>query len=261
MFTQAVQEAESHLTFPAPYEVQNAGGQYPAVCLVEHARNLMPGEFGRLGLSATEQQQHIAWDIGIESVTRCLSDQLGVPSLYCLYSRLIIDVNRPLGHPELILEESDGVCIPGNRALPQAQRDVRQHEIYDAYHLAANALVQARLDVGVTPLVIGMHSCTPRLKNGNPRPWHIGLSTYDSDAVMTEMASLLKAEGLDVGLHEPYDMRKYDGVSLDTHGRARGLHQVLIEIRQDLIGDATGALEWAKRLERMLRRLQDRTPS
>jgi len=39
---------------------------------------------------------------------------------------------------------------------------------------------------------------------------------------------------------------------MDRHGTKRGLPHVLIEIRQDLIGDATGVAQWCERLARAL---------
>ena len=251
---QTAPQAQAPL-FPEPFDIQNRTGRFPVVCLVEHARNTIPPELDGLGVAPADLADHIGWDIGIEAVTRLLSDALDIPAIYCLYSRLLIDVNRPIGHAQLILPQSDGVRVPGNENLGPGEQAARRGAIYDAYHGAADELLREILARGgERPLVVGMHSCTPRLKaEGRDRPWHIGLSTYDSEAQMMRMAGLLRAEGLHVGIHEPYDMRNYAGVSLDTHGRAKGLKQVLVEIRQDLIGDAAGAAQWAGIMERTLR--------
>jgi len=87
--------------FPNVYELQNEAGTFPAVFTVEHARHYIPDFLNGLGVREEDRLSHIGWDIGIEGVTRRLSDALDVPSIYCLYSRLIIDVNRPIHHPQL----------------------------------------------------------------------------------------------------------------------------------------------------------------
>jgi predicted N-formylglutamate amidohydrolase len=242
------------LAYPEAFTIQNREGVFPAVCLVEHARNFIPADLNRLGVAEEHLRDHIAWDIGIEAVTRRVSDALGVPSIYCLYSRLVIDVNRPLDSPELMRAESDGIAVPGNAALTDEEKQARLEQIFHAYHNAADELIR---DVRTRhkPAVIGMHSCTPCLKQGTPRPWHIGLSTYDSDDLMNRLAELLRRENLHVGIHEPYDMRGYFGTSLDRHGREKGLPQVLIEIRQDLIGDEGGSARWAGIMARVFGQL------
>jgi predicted N-formylglutamate amidohydrolase len=53
--------------------------------------------------------------------------------------------------------------------------------------------------------------------------------------------------GLVIGDNEPYDGRLH-GDCLYRHGTRRGLAHALLEIRQDLIADDTGAEDWAQRI-------------
>jgi len=64
--------------------------------------------------------------------------------------------------------------------------------------------------------------------------------------------SMLRNEpGLIVGDNEPYDgALKND--AMYRHATSRGYAHVLIEVRQDLIAEETGAIEWAERLAPML---------
>ncbi len=227
--------------FPDPFEIQNADGIFPAVCIVEHARNYIPSSMDGLGVASEHLSEHIAWDIGIEGVTRIVSETLDIPSIYCTYSRLIVDPNRPEGHPQMFWPESDGIAIPGNKDVGEKEREQRLSGIYHPYHKAAGTLVDAvcRRHGGSVP-VLSMHSCTPHLRNGPPRPWHVGLSTYESDEFMEKFAMILRAENMHVGIHEPYDTRDYFGTSVDRHGREKGLPHLLVEIRQDLIGEQKG---------------------
>jgi predicted N-formylglutamate amidohydrolase len=58
----------------------------------------------------------------------------------------------------------------------------------------------------------------------------------------------LRAEGLTVGDNEPYSGADGHGYTQHVHGDSRGLANVLIEVRQDLIDTQHGAAVWAERL-------------
>jgi predicted N-formylglutamate amidohydrolase len=51
-----------------------------------------------------------------------------------------------------------------------------------------------------------------------------------------------------VGDNEPYAVSNETDYTIPVHGEARGLMNTGIEIRQDLISDATGEAQWAERL-------------
>jgi predicted N-formylglutamate amidohydrolase len=85
-----------------------------ALLVCDHAANRVPRQLGSLGLDAAQLADHIAWDPGAAVVARRLSAHLDAPLVLSGYSRLVIDCNRPLGHPQSIAEQSAGVPIPGN---------------------------------------------------------------------------------------------------------------------------------------------------
>ena len=73
------------------------------------------------------------------------------------------------------------------------------------------------------------------------------------DRLLRPMLARLKAEdGLVVGDNEPYTGQLL-GDCMWTHGTARGLPHVLIEIRNDLIASPYGQAGWAARLAPMIR--------
>src|SRR5215470_12386851 len=80
-----------------PVLVENPDGPSPFVLTCDHAGHLIPRGLGSLGLSDTDLQRHIGWDIGILGVSRRLSEALGAPLVGQLYSRLVIDCNREPG--------------------------------------------------------------------------------------------------------------------------------------------------------------------
>jgi predicted N-formylglutamate amidohydrolase len=244
--------------FPDPFAIQNETGAFPAVFLVEHARNTIPTDMNGLGLAPDYLQEHIAWDIGIEGVARAVSDALDIPAAYCLYSRLIVDANRPIDHPQLFWPASDGIPVPGNHNISEEEKAARLDGIYHPYHQAADNLVTSTVARHGRPIpILAMHSCTPALRGGPFRPWEIGMSTYASDDFMDWMADLLRDEGINPGMHEPYSLRGYAGDSIDIHAHQKKLPHLLIEVRQDLIGDEKGIAEMAALLTKVFQRLPE----
>lgn len=236
------------LLFPNPYDLQNTDGDSRYVFLVEHARNTIPASLNNLGVSDEDMQKHIAWDIGIEEVTRTLSDHLNAPAIYGMYSRLLAEINRDADHPDVFRSEYDGIYIPGNVDLSVQDKQQRMDEIYKPYYAAATQMITDHCNkVGKDEVIgVAMHSCTRQLQGQPERPWHIGLSTYNSDSMMHDIGVLLTDQGFDVGLNEPYDIKDYPGISLDINCHQRGLPTLLVEIRQDLIDTKDKAHDWAR---------------
>ena len=88
---------------------------------------------------------------------------------------------------------------------------------------------------------------------GATRPWHAGV-LYNRDPRFAHhlMALLNAAENLFVGANAPYIVSDVSDYTIPVHAERRGLHHVLIEIRQDLIAGENGQRNWAARLARLL---------
>ncbi|MBO6783423.1 MAG: N-formylglutamate amidohydrolase [Alphaproteobacteria bacterium] len=232
---------------PAAFEVINgqAGGRVLLLC--DHASNRVPAALDGLGLSEIELARHIGWDIGAEDVTRRLADALDAPAVIAGYSRLVIDCNRDLDHPQLILPESDGTPVPANIGLSEDGRAARIGSLFDPYHAAIEAEL-ARLKQGLppeqAPVLLSIHSFTP-IMDGQERPWEIGI-LWNRDPRLPEplIARLRENTDLTVGDNEPYSARLGYGYTLERHGDGAGFANALIEIRQDLIDTHHGAEAW-----------------
>ena len=61
-----------------------------------------------------------------------------------------------------------------------------------------------------------------------------------------------------VGDNQPYRVSDATDYAIPVHAERRGLPHVELEIRQDLIADATGQQAWAERLARLFTSLQAR---
>lgn len=237
---------------PLPVEVVNKAGAGRALLICDHAGRAIPKALNDLGLDEAALWRHIAWDIGIADVTRRLAAALDAPAILGGYSRLVIDCNRRLDDPSSIAQESDGVRVPGNCGLTASHRAARAAACFHPYHQAIGRMIEGRLAGGLVPAIISMHSFTPMM-NGFERPWHVGILWNRDPRLPVPLMERLAAEpGLCVGDNEPYTGRDFHGYSVHTHGDDRGLPNVLIELRQDLIDTHHGAEGWAERLARVL---------
>lgn len=221
------------------------------ILLADHARNTIPPEYGALGLPPEQFERHIAYDIGVEAVTRGLASALGCPALMATYSRLLIDPNRGADDPTLIMRVSDGAVVPGNALVDEAERERRIARFHRPYHAAITAEIERALALGVDPVLVSIHSFTPFWK-GVARPWHVGV-LWDTDRRFAGyLLEAFRAQGdLCVGDNEPYS-GALEGDTLYTHGTSRDVRHGLIEIRQDLIAWQSGVDEWISRLAPIL---------
>jgi predicted N-formylglutamate amidohydrolase len=221
------------------------------ILIADHARNSIPEEYGALGLPPEQFERHIAYDIGVEAVTRGLAQRLDCPALMARYSRLLIDPNRGADDPTLIMRVSDGAIIPGNAFVDDAEREARLVRFHRPYHRAIRSEIDNAIAQGADPVLVSIHSFTPYWK-GIARPWHAGVLWDQDDRFAAHLINALRAQGdLNVGDNEPYS-GALEGDTLYTHGTKRGLRHGLIEIRQDLIARQSGVDEWITRLAPVL---------
>jgi len=231
---------------PSPVEIVNAGGTASVVLVCDHAANRVPRRLGTLGLDAARLADHIAWDPGAADMARRLSVHLDAPLVLSGYSRLVIDCNRPLRSPESIAEVSGGVPVPANHALPSREQERRIFALFRPYHDAIDRLLDSR--TRRPTLLLSIHSFTPTL-NGQPRPWHIGISYgRDRRLAVLLLKALARNSELIVGDNQPYPIEDDVDYTIPVHGEGRGLPSAMIEIRQDGIRTTAETAAWAKRL-------------
>ncbi|MEQ1648815.1 MAG: N-formylglutamate amidohydrolase [Hyphomicrobiaceae bacterium] len=238
------------------------GGRADAgvVILCDHARNVLPPEYGSLGLAASEFQRHIAYDIGAEAIATEVARQLDVPAVFSHFSRLLIDINRGLDDPTLVMRLSDGAIVPGNREADEREVAARVARFWQPYHSAVAETISACTQTGVTPVILSLHSMTDCWK-GVKRPWETSILWADDDRLARPLLDGFAAiPGLIVGDNEPYHGR-LEGDTLWQHAHGSGLAGAIIEYRQDLVGDVRGQKLWADRTVALMRAiLQRRCP-
>jgi predicted N-formylglutamate amidohydrolase len=230
---------------PPVASITNRQSNAPYVVIADHAGRAVPAALDQLGLPDAALDQHIAYDIGARELAIAIGAALGAPVVLANYSRLVIDVNRREHSSTLIPAVSDGLTIPGNAALAEAQINARKQLLLWPYHQAVAALLSEREANELFNCVISVHSFTPAM-DGCARPWDIGV-LWDRDGGMAApLIKHLRARGdLVVGDNEPYSARGIEGYTMAAHAESRELPNALFEVRQDLLGTAANIDRWS----------------
>jgi predicted N-formylglutamate amidohydrolase len=236
---------------PGPFRVLNPLADLPILLVCDHASCRFPKSLGDMGLDPFARRCHLAIDIGAGPLTESLAASLSVTAVVHNYSRLVVDCNRQLMDPSAFLEYGDGILVPGNRNLHQADKDLRASALYWPYHCAVDEQVQRLRKVGPLPAFISIHSFTPVL-NGESRSWQMGV-LWDKDEKLRDIfLEGLRGAGYRVGDNEPYSGKAPQDFTIDHHAEEVGLPHVGIEIRQDLIDDDAGIAEIAEVMHRII---------
>lgn len=238
-----------------PFSLRLSDADHGLIILCDHAENTLPAGYGTLGLDHEQLQRHIGYDIGAKALCEILADRLDATLVMSRFSRLLIDPNRGVDDPTLIMRLSDGAVVPGNANHDASERAHRLAQYYLPYD---DAITRARAHVGkVTgraPVLFSVHSFTP-IWRGHPRPWHAGVLWDRDDRLVRPLIGALEAQGdLIVGDNEPY-RGELPGDTMHRHGTMTGAAHALLEVRQDLIHNDAGVAEWADRLTPMLKDL------
>ncbi len=225
------------------YEILNPAGTADIIFICEHASNYIPPDYNNLGLGKGFLDKHIAWDIGMEQLTRQLSARLNAPAIMARFSRLLIDPNREEDHKTLIPTVSDGIIIPENQTLSHEEIESRKNRFYHAFHDRTEILVKGKIQSGQVPLICGMHSFTPHMK-GQHRPWQAGMLWNKDPRLAMALINHLTARGYNVGDNQPYSGRDLF-FTMNRHGHNHGTPHVTIEIRQNEVDSPEGVDLWA----------------
>jgi predicted N-formylglutamate amidohydrolase len=206
----------------------------PYLLIAEHAGNLVPAPWHDLGLAAPYLGTHFAIDIGIDALTRRLSQTLRAPAVVAHYSRLFLDYNRPAGEWDFMRPDLGGIPVPGNLA-PDAV-DARLRKMI-AWAPVEQAVIEAAAG---GQALISVHSFTP-VMSGVRRDVDIGVLWREQSPFVTSVLKTLGARGAEAGLrigdNEPYDWRQAVGYTLNRHGLEQGRPCLYLEVRNDLLSD------------------------
>ncbi|WP_370476740.1 N-formylglutamate amidohydrolase [Tamlana flava] len=199
------------------------------VLTCEHGGNITPEDFKTYfeGQEAV-LNSHRGYDLGALDLFQFLKP-LADYALYSETSRLFIELNRSLHHPELFSEFT--------KSLSKAEKEQLIDTYYLPYRTAVENTIMNWVNQNETVLHISIHSFTPNL-NGIERHCDIGLlfdSCRNSEKAFCKFFKediLRKAPNLKVRYNYPY-LGKADGFT--THLRKQSQNNYLgieLEINQ-----------------------------
>ena len=131
----------------------------------EHGGNRLPERYRGL-ISRRTLESHRGYDPGALQAARAIAAVTRAPLFYSTVSRLLVELNRPLGHPQVFSAYS--------QRLAAAERDRLLERYYFPYWKAVDARVRKGLARAGRVLHLSVHSFTPKLR-GVRRRTDIGL--------------------------------------------------------------------------------------
>lgn len=225
----------------------------PVVITCEHASRDLPS--GLTPGGATEKRilaSHWGWDIGAWALATRVARSLGASAAGGRWSRLVIDLNRPVSDPTLIRREAEGVPLSWNARLTAAETERRMLRYHVPYHAAIDSLVIGRLARGVRPLLLAMHTFTGEL-NGERRPFDAGVLFDRSVRHARGLAAGLRSAGLSVRYNEPYSGLAGMMYSIHRHGSHHGLPCLELEVNQERLASRRALDRFARTIASALR--------
>jgi predicted N-formylglutamate amidohydrolase len=242
---------------PAFFELRRQG-QSAFVIVVDHASARIPRRLNNLGLPAAELERHIAWDIGAKAVAQGVSAALDAALVAQNYSRLVIDCNRAPRVASSIPCISESSEVPGNVGLSVEEAAARRAEIFQPYHQRIHELLDERLAAQRPTILVAQHTMTDVYK-GVRREMHAAV-LYNRDRRFAGLAldMLRRESNLVIADNEPYFVSDETDYTIPHHAEARALPHVEIEIRQDLVSEEAGQIQWAARIAGALRDAEEK---
>jgi len=151
----------------------------------EHGGNRIPSPYRRLFRGRRDLlDSHRGYDPGALAMARAMAKAFRAPLVTSTISRLLIDLNRSIGHPHLF-----SVVTRGAPAKLRA-KIVEQH--YVPYRLQVERLVRQSVSRGQRVIHISSHSFTPEL-DGKVRRADVGLLYHPARRAETELCARWKA--------------------------------------------------------------------
>lgn len=245
---------------PGAAVVERPESASPYLFVCDHAGNRIPRRLGKLGVQEVDLVRHIAWDVGARGLAEEFARRFDATLVRQVYSRLVIDCNRPPGTESSIVKISEHTVVPGNHDLSREEIDARRNEIFDPYHDVIASIIDKRLAKQQPTILLAIHSFTP-VYHGELRPWDIGL-LYNHDPRLAKLFHelLVQDETLCVGDNDPYSVDDFTDYTIPVHGEKRGIPHLLFELRHDLIEVAQDQYRWAHRLAHSLECALERSP-
>ncbi|MBU1086542.1 MAG: N-formylglutamate amidohydrolase [Candidatus Omnitrophica bacterium] len=202
----------------------------------EHAANKVPGVYKHLFKSNQAiLKTHQAYDAGALELARGLAGQLNASFFLYSNTRLLIDVNRSLGHPRLFS------CFTNLLDINQKNQLIEHY--YKAYRRPVENIINAAVKKNQQVLHVSVHSFTPLL-TGKQRNADIGLLYNPARQAEVDLSNILKkkiqavAKGFKVRCNYPYQGKSDSLVSFVRNYLPPAAYLgIELEINQKILGN------------------------
>lgn len=241
-----------------PQRRRHCGNDGPLPCFYlitcEHGGNRIPAHYLALFQGGGDLlRTHRGYDMGALRLAREFARALSAPLQVSTVSRLLVDLNRSLGHPRLFSDAT-------RRVAPDVRQQIVE-DYYLPYRTRAETQVAQAIDAGMRVIHISCHSFTPEL-DGKVRHADIGLLYDPARAGEAEICRRWKAAlnvhapSMKTRLNYPYSGTS-DGftVYLRRHFPADRYVGIEIEINQKHV--RTGGSHWKALRESVLASFQE----
>jgi len=198
----------------------------------EHGGARVPAHYRRLFASEqaiTDLESHRGSDRGAIHLARALARTFSAPLVASAVTRLLVDVNRSVGHPSLFSEHS--------RALGPAERKALLERYYFPHRNRVEAWIEEQVRHERRAVHIGVHSFAPRVgrrlrkadvgllydpvRRGEKSlcaRWKTALLAIDPALrVRRNYPFLGTADGLVTHLRRRFGPERYVGIELEVH--------------------------------------------
>lgn len=156
---------------PCPSSFQNSNGNVKNWLLItcEHGGNRVPRRYAHLFRPWRRRlETHRGFDFGALRTARAISEYFDAPLVASTATRLLVDLNRSVGHRDMSLVSPE---------MSPVEREQMLRDCYLPYRTEVESLVAKAIGRGRRVVHISSHSFTPRL-HGKVRRADVGL-LYD----------------------------------------------------------------------------------
>ncbi len=209
----------------------------------EHAGNRVPARYRPLFVGHEHLlPTHRGWDPGALLLAREMAKRFSAPLYFDETTRLLVDLNRSVGNPELHSEATRHLTLRERREI----LDVYYHP----HRRTVDEAVSAAVGEGDRVMHVASHSFTPEL-NGHVRSADIGM-LYDPArpgevAFATAWIDALKAADPTLRLRRNYPyLGKSDGVTMKLRRRHAPDRYVGVELEVNQRYVEAGGPVWTK---------------
>ncbi|MBE0625060.1 MAG: N-formylglutamate amidohydrolase [Burkholderiales bacterium] len=151
----------------------------------EHGGNRIPAPYRPLfARRRALLESHRGYDPGSLTMAKALASAFAAPMVTSTVSRLLIDLNRSIGHPQLF--------SAATRAAPATVRREIVARCYDPYRSEVERLMRQALARGRRVVHISSHSFTPKL-DGKARRADVGLLYHPGRSAEARLCARWKA--------------------------------------------------------------------